>query len=456
MKKLNNLYLIISLLSIFTVIGCKKYLDVKSDLKLVVPKTLSDAQGLMDDANLMNLRTTPSYGESSSDDYFLPPAGYQATLVDGQDVYRWKPVPYKFGIDWSQGYLAIYNSNLCMEILQNVERTDGNGQQWDNAMGSAFFYRAYYILMLTGQYGLGYDEGSSNKDLGVVLRSSSDFNIKSVRSTVEECYQQVINDASAALNLLPNYPQHLMRPSKGAALALLSRCYLYMHKYELALKFATEALAFNNKLMDYNSDSDIVGLSGNTPFKKFNKETLWYAELSGGFGIQAILRARIDTTLYASYNANDLRKIAFFRAASPYQQFKGNYTANINNNFSGLATDELLLTSAECKAYLNNIDDGMKDLNTLLKSRWRNTVIYQPLTASNREDALTKIRTERRKELLMRGLRFYDIKRYNKEGLNLNLTRLINGQIVTLPANSPFYALPLPVDIVDITGIQQN
>jgi len=455
MKK--TIYLIITaVLSLAVTSSCKKYLDKKSDLRLVIPKTLGDAQGLMDDANLMNLRTSPSYGEASSDDYFLPPSGFLAVGTIGQDVYTWKPLNYRYVNDWSLGYLAIYNSNLCLELMENIERNAFNGSDWDNVKGSAHFYRAYYFLMLTGQYGLAYDEASSSKDLGVPLRLNSDFNIPSQRATVKECYQQVIKDATEALGLLPNYPQHSMRPSKGAAYALLARCYLSMHKYDLALNYVTSALALNNKLMDYNGDTDVAALSGNTPFKKFNKETVWYAELAGGFGVHSILRARIDTTLYNAYDVNDLRKIAYFREATPYQQFKGNYTANINAFFSGIATDELYLISAECKAYLNDIDGGLIDLNTLLKTRWRKSALFQPITALNRSDALVKIRLERRKELVMRGLRFYDLKRYNKEGLGLSLVRVNEGITVTLPPNSPFYALPLPTDIIELTGMPQN
>ena len=96
------------------------------------------------------------------------------------------------------------------------------------------------------------------------------------------------------------------------------------------------------------------------------------------------------------------------------------------------------------------------DLNTLLKTRWKKSVLFQPVIASNRSEALAKIRHERRKELIMRGLRFYDLKRYNKEGLGLSLVRMNEGKTVTLLPNSPFYALPLPTDIIELTGMPQN
>mgnify|MGYP003868502185 CR=1 FL=1 len=436
--------------------SCKKYLEVKSNAKLVIPNTLADAQGLLDDGNLMNIRLTPSFGEASSDDFFLPLTSYNALIVRGQEAYTWQPTPYRYANDWSLAYTAVFNSNLCLEILENIERTPANSSLWDNAKGSALFFRSFYFLMLTNQYGLAFDEKNSSTDLGIALRTSSNFNVPSVRASVSECYKKVIEDATLALELLPDYPQHTLRPSKGAAAALLSRCYLYMHDYSSSLKYTSQALKFNNKLMDYNGDSDLLALTSTVPIKKFNKETIWYAELSSNFGVNNTANSRIDTILYASYNANDLRKTAYFRSSPPYQQFKGNYTASGTFYFSGLATDELYLTSAECKAWLGDLPGAMADLNILLKSRWRNSVTLSPVTATDRSDALRKIREERRKELLMRGLRFADLKRYNKEGANITLKRVVGNQVFTLEPGSRYYALPLPTDIIEATGMPQN
>ncbi|MFC3560195.1 RagB/SusD family nutrient uptake outer membrane protein [Pedobacter jamesrossensis] len=456
MMKNNIAISILICVSMLFTLSCKKYLEVKSNAKLVIPNTLSDVQGLLDDANLMNLRVTPSFGEASSDDFFLPLASYNALSVRAQEAYIWQPTPYRYANDWSLAYTAIFNSNLCLELLENIERTPTNSNSWDNAKGSALFYRSFYFLMLTNQYGLAFDEKTSENDLGIALRTSSNFNVPSVRASVSDCYRKVVEDATLALELLPDYPQHVLRPSKGAAAALLSRCYLYRHDYELSLKYTLQALKLNNKLMDYNGDNDLLALTSTVPIKKFNKETIWYAELSSNFGVNNTTNSRIDTMLYASYNVNDLRKIAFFRASAQFQQFKGNYTASGTIYFSGLATDELYLTSAECKAWLGDLPGSMEALNTLLKSRWRNTVTFSPVTATDKTDAIRKIREERRKELLMRGLRFADLKRYNKEGANITLKRVIGSQVFTLEPSSRYYALPLPTDIIEATGMPQN
>lgn len=455
MKTIKFRYLLFAL-CVLSLSSCKKYLDQKSNDSLVVPKTLKDIQGILDDAATLNLRTTPSYNEHSSDDFFMLPASYNALPVDYKSVYLWKPTVYVHQNDYAQGYTAIYNCNLSLDLLQKVDRMASNAQAWDNIKGSALFYRSYYFLMLNSQFGLAYDEVSSKTDLGIPLRLDVEFAKPSVRASVEQVYQQVIADLQTAVPLLPDYPQQVMRPSKGAALALLARCYLYRHQYELALKYADEALLLNNKLMNFNGDPDLLPLSSNLPIKKFNKETIWYAEMSYGFGVNTSARARVDSTLYASYATNDLRRTAYFRAFAPYQQFKGNYTASASIYFSGLATDELYLTKAEAQAYLNNWTAAMETLNFLLKTRWRSTPAYVPLTATDRSDALNKIRVERRKELLFRGLRWEDIKRYNKEGAEIWLKRVVNGETFTLAPNAKAYALSLPDDIIKLTGMPQN
>ncbi|MGQ7856572.1 RagB/SusD family nutrient uptake outer membrane protein [Pedobacter sp. WC2501] len=455
MKKIHVL-LAMAVMTIITFAACKKYLDVKSDAKLVVPGNIADLQGVLDDATLMNLARTPSYGENSCDDFFFPKANYDAISEKMQDIYRWKKSPYRFANDWSTAYLPIYNANLCLDLLGGIVRNSQNGRDWDNVKGSALFFRSYYFYFLTVNFGAAYDGTGSLTDPGIVLRLSSDFNVRSVRSSVKDCLDRVIADTKESLSLLPETPLNQLRPSRAAAYALLSRVYLYMNDYEHAAVYADECLKIKGGLMDYNGDPDIIGLDQNIPFRRFNKETVFYTEMYSGFGLLNTTRAKIDTVLYASYSANDLRKRAFFRANGAYQQFKGSYSSSATGFFSGFATDELYLTRAEGRAVAGNLSGAMDDLNLLLKSRWKNTVAYVPVAASNVADALSRIRAERRKELLMRNIRWSDIKRLNKIGAGITLKRLVNGELSELLPNAPFYALPLPDDIIAETGIPQN
>ncbi|WP_316762056.1 RagB/SusD family nutrient uptake outer membrane protein [Pedobacter aquatilis] len=441
---------------LFSCLSCKKYLDAKSNLRLVTPQNLRDLQGILDDHEQMNIWTTPSLGEGSADDYFLLPASYTSSSIFYKNLYRWLAVEFRFGNDWDIGYHAIYNANLTLDLLESVDRDGNNGSAWDNVKGSALFFRAFYMLGLTTDYAKVYNESTAGNDLGIVLRLNSDFNVPSVRASVRESYDRLIADVTQALPLLPQYPQHVLRPSKGAAYALLARAYLFMGKYKEALANAKEALIINNQLMDYNGDASISSLSAAVPFKKFNAETIFYTEMNVGNLVHTTARARIDTSLVASYHPSDLRRSAYFNNLAGYQQYKGSYAASNSIYFSGLATDELYLISAECNAALGAVDDALKDVNFLLGKRWDKSKTFIPIGGNTKEEVLQNVRLERRKELLMRGLRWIDIKRYNREGANIIPTRKIDQEVFRLMPDSRYYALPLPDGVIQQTGMPQN
>jgi hypothetical protein len=115
----------------------------------------------------------------------------------------------------------------------------------------------------------------------------------------------------------------------------------------------------------------------------------------------------------------------------------------------------MYLVRAECEARKGLVASAMDDLNTLLIKRWK-TGTFIPVTADNANEALQIILTERRKELIDRGLRWMDIKRLNKENANIVLVRKIEGQAYTLQPNANYYALPLPADVIKASGIPQN
>lgn len=432
--------------------SCKKYLEEKPDKSLVVPGTVADFQSILDDAAFMN-RATPSMPESSADDYFISSSEYASQAERQQNVYKWHPDEnYLFGNDWSHSYKAIYSANLCLEGLPKLSRTPNNTLAWNNAMGSALFFRSFHYLNLVWTYAKAYNPATAATDLGIVLRDNTDFNIPSYRSSIETSYQRILDDAKLAAVYLPEQPQHVMRPSKAAAFALLARTYLSMNQYDSAYKYADLSLSIKYDLLDYNT----VSVNSSVPFVPFNKEVIFFAQMNGTVALHAPVRANIDTTLFESYSEGDLRKKAYYLLnPAGYRRFKGSYAANANNLFTGLATDELYLIRAECKIRLGNVNEGMADLNILLRNRWL-TGTFNDVESASQQEALKILLVERRKELLMRGIRWSDIKRLNVLSPSILLKRIINGQEFQLPANDKRYALPLPRDVIENSAIQQN
>jgi starch-binding outer membrane protein, SusD/RagB family len=453
MKNKRIVLMIPAFLFLISLSSCKKYLDKKSDDTLVIPQTLNDFQGLLDDIDIMNTNT-PSMGESSSDDYFITKSTFDTRPSFSQDVYTWTPADYYFQNDWSFNYNPVYNANLCLEGLDKIQKTKANEAQWNNIEGSAFFFRAYSFLNLSWIYAKAYDPQTYNSDLGIALRLSSDFNIPSVRASVKESYGQVISDAKQAILYLPDNSQNVMRPSKAAAYGLLSRAYLSMREYDSAGKYADKALQLKADLLDYNNTAE-VNVNASVPFKPYNTEIVFYSEMNTSTYVHSTTKSSIDTVLYSYYSDGDLRKTVFFSPSGGYQKYKGSYLAISNHFFTGIATDELYLIRAECSARVGNQDAALNDLNFLLMNRYK-TGTFVPETASSAKEALTIILKERRKELTMRGLRWIDIKRLNKEDAGIVLKRIVGDKVYTLPPNDDRYALPLPADIILNTGMKQN
>lgn len=81
---------------------------------------------------------------------------------------------------------------------------------------------------------------------------------------------------------------------------------------------------------------------------------------------------------------------------------------------------------------------------------------FIPFSANSRKEAIELILNERRKELIFRNLRWMDLKRLNKEGANITVTRILDNVKHTLIPNDNRYALPLPPDVINLSGMQQN
>lgn len=448
-----NIRLLCLLAILLALASCKKYLDAKPDNQLVVPTKVDDVQALLDYyVRVNNFGASPA--ESSADNYYLLDADWKALTNEGyKRMYIWEKdfLFTTYPNTWSQLYDVVNIANTSLFSLDKMERNNSNSYEWDNAKGQALYIRAQAFLQAASIWCSAYNPQSAGTDLGIPLRLDPDFNKPTKRATVKETYGQILNDLNNALPLLPIKPLHVLRASKPAALGLLARTYLLMGDYANALSSADSCLKLKSILIDYNTLSPTKSF----PFDRFNVEVIAdnYVPVPPNL---SNVRAKIEPVLYSSYDDNDLRKSLFFKKNTDGSVgFKGNYVGS-SALFGGLATDEVYLIKAECLARLGNYEQAMAVLNQLLKTRWSNKVSYIPLEAFNSEVALSLILRERRKELVYRCLRFMDIKRYNIQGANITISRSVDGRTYSLQPNDLRYALPIPEDIVNMTGIPQN
>ncbi len=431
--------------------GCKDFLSEKSNMKLATPNTVADNQALLDTYGFTNTEFS-SYGETSSDDYYLTDEDYSAmSFEEDKRLYTWQPdhvaTSSSLGNSWSSCYRAIYYSNA---VLYNLEDKKLRGADADNVKGQALALRAARYLDAAQIWCNAYRPETAEAELGLPLRLDPDMNTPSVRSTLKQTYAQIIKDLDAALPLLPVKQISAMRMSRPAAYGLLARTYLFMGDYTKSLDNALLALQLvPNSLMDYN----IIDDTQEYPFANMNIESIFWAAMSYEYHL---MPAKIPLHIYQSYNENDLRKKVFFSINNTGEVlFKGYYN-NANGPTTTVAADELYLIAAECYARKENTPNAaMNMLNQLLEKRWKSGT-FIPLSANSPGEALETVLKERRKELLIRGLRWPDLKRFNRDGANIILTRTVNGSSYSLLPNDPRYAIAIPEEIIDLTGIPQN
>ncbi|HAL51831.1 MAG TPA: hypothetical protein DCP78_06285, partial [Sphingobacterium sp.] len=260
-------------------------------------------------------------------------------------------------------------------------------------------------------------------------------------------------DLQAALPLLPIAESSPALPTKAAAYGLLARAYLIMGEYEKALANGQQALKLHSDLIDFND----LSAAASFPIPATNQtsaEVVFFTRMYAS-NIVNLNIARIEKDLYLLYAADDLRKNIYFRLDDKGDVFfKGTHMGH-QGLITGVTSSELLLIVAECQARLGEPEKAAETLNQLMIKRWdKNT--FKPFVFTDANIALGTILNERRKELVFRGLRWSDIKRLNRDGAGITLSRKISGQDFVLLPNDKRYAIALPEDVLEMTGMEQN
>lgn len=449
--------------------SCQKFVDIKKTSIESTIETANDCQLIMDNYELFNANY-PFDGETSADDYYISNLTYNDTYtsVEDQIVYTWDAQAIRLNsFQWVRPYNKIYHTNLVLETLAKLEGKETQAIL-NNLKGSALFLRAYALFQVAQLYAKPYGSTAA-QDPGVPVHLISDINDTPGRGTVKETYDRILADLNEAVGLLNETSAMATRPNKAAAYAMLARVYLSMEDYTNALTAADAALQLRGSLLDYNSAGVDKSESSNTPFPRYNPEVIFHSILASSTflspGNPFSNAAKIDLDLVNSYANDDLRKTVFFKANLDMNEgtwrFTGNYEPTTSSTlFNGLSVDELYLVRAECYARSNRADQAMTDLNTLLRNRWK-TGTYTNMTAASATDALAKVLTERRKELVMRGQRWTDLRRLNKDDrfkkdLSRSVTTGTTVRTFSLPANDVRYTLLIPQEVITNSRLQQN
>lgn len=429
--------------------SCSDYLSAPPAATLTGPNTLNEAQAILDNVKTMNVFDSIAMGEVAADDFYLTFDDWSAlSKKEGAESYIWSDN----GRSGWGGYKAAFHANLVLDALEGIAGVESKLVQWNSVYGAALFYRAYDFFNIAQLFSLPYDPADADIQPGIPLRLTPGTARISVRASVQQTYARILEDFRFAAAMLPVREACPTRPSKAAAFAALARVYLCMRDYSKAGLYADSSLQLYNQLIDYNDLPLIVPV----PFKKYNKEVLFHS--TGSAAALAPSCCKVDASLYRSYAESDLRKKAFFRTnADGSVAFKGSFSgAKGTTQFNGITVPEMYLIKAECGARLGYTNGALSALNELLSRRYDYSR-FAPVQIYEQDQLLRFILSERRKELLFRGLRWMDLRRLNAEGrFTKSIMRVMDANVYTLEPRDPRYAFLIPEDVVALTGMKQN
>jgi hypothetical protein len=451
MKKLIILGLIIALTS-----ACNPdFLDIKRDRKQVIPESLDDFNLLLGDVSLFSGSSAASMRSAAAEEFILSESAWDLlTTFSEKNAYRWQDERF-MGTecpDWNYGYKRILSAHIILEGLSKIERTAANANVYDQVKGKALFHRANANFQLASEFAAPIGDEEHNA-YGLPLRKSADPQEVSIRSSVAETYNSILDDLLAAQQLLSTESTDFYQPSKRTANALLARVYLAMGRYNDALEVAKMVLDGAGKLLNYQNFSASSRYS--FPSRGVgNSEILFYDQ---GYSTESVAptKGRINADLITSYAENDLRKKLFFKLESDgLYSYKGSYVG-ASSVFTGLALDEMYLIYAECLIRTGRVQLGLDKLNELLVTRFAKDT-YQEYKGLEKNAALDLVLLERRKQLLIRGLRWIDLRRFNFiENRNIQLHRTLAGKMYTLMAKDLRFTFLVPNNVIVNSKVNQ-
>lgn len=408
-----------------------------------------------------NMLVTPEVG---SDNVYLSVVNSNRFVSSYQRLYATNDAEIA-GL-WNTIYRVILTAN---NIINKIDAAQGIVAEKNDIKGQALFIRALAYLDLTRIFCKPYNPGNgANLGVPLVLQFPGK-EATPKRNTLAEVYTQIIDDLNNAKNLLSATTiNNKLTPSKFAASALLSRVYLYKGDDAAYTAAITEATTVINAGFTLTPIAELASFYA-TPASKEEIFTLRFLDVEtlGSDNIGNIYLKpgygdiRVSPDLVKIFNiASDERYKKFI---SPFSNSPTEYQNNkfkSQDSIQGLHSPkilrlaEVILNRAEAYWRRGNFASALTDLNTIRTTRGLNALVTVPNT-----QLLDSVLTERRRELMFEGHRFFDLIRNGKaiDRTYCNQPTQVNTPNCSIPANDYKVVAPIPQRERDVNpNIQQN
>lgn len=363
---------------------------------------------------------------------------------------------------WFTLYNLIYNCNSAIEQLSSAPALAPAIKQ--QLLGEALFMRSFYYYYLVLLYG----------EIPLILDTDYKANSLQKRSADNEVWQQIITDLDNAYlllsstyldgTLLKNSIERV-RPTQGAAAALLARVYLYTKNWPEAEKWAT-LLIENTELYKLESLQNVFLANSKEAIWQLQPINLgWNTEDGRVFIIPSsgpdeyTYRSYLNKRLLSSFSDKDLRKAAWVDSITvtgityyyPYKYKSSTYGSPVTEYQMMLRLGEQYLIRAEARAELGNTTGAKADLNSI-----RQRAGLSATTANTQPELLDAILQERRLEMFTElGQRWLDIKRAEVIDSIMQKETPLKADGATWRSYQQLYPIP-QTDILSNPNLTQN
>jgi hypothetical protein len=221
---MKSIYKYIALsLSLASLAGCKKYVDIKTQGNLVPNQTINYRYLLN---NNSTFEPTSSLGDFASSDIEINDAGQVTSLLSGSfylpfvKAYTWQTNIFPLGSseEVDQNWRALYSNILvCNTIINELPASDGTDTEKAALIAEAKVHRADAYLALVNTYSKPFNTATAATDLGVPLLLEQTISQKLNRATVRVIYDQILSDLTTSVDFLPTTQALNNLPSKASA-----------------------------------------------------------------------------------------------------------------------------------------------------------------------------------------------------------------------------------------------
>lgn len=441
------------LIILMTFSSCN-YLDIEP-VGIVTPTSVEELGQLL----IGNVRYWFSHRSTimMTDEMTVFDEDFNGLLKIAQNGYTWSPV-YAIGdrdLDWRDKYQVIYNTNYVLSLIDEANLKGSTEEDRRRVKAEALTIRANEYFELVNIYGAHYNANTAATDMAVPLLLTDDLIVTLPRASVAAIYEQVTSDLLTAIGLYSSesLPAVRINASKTGTEALLSRVYLYQGNWQAAAEYADLTLKNYSTLYNYNDYDRGTSATVKMQSAEDNVEAVFYRRSTASYTRALIVK--INDDLLALFEPADKRADFFIGTDADGNAIYAPIDPNSVSPANGYFTPEIYLNRAEANARLGNINEAMEDLKIIRENRFDRSAFADQaafeaaitLTAATIEEAIQQVLEERRRELMLCGLRWFDMKRLADEGRYNGFTRVLEGVTYDLVPGSDQWVVDISPDI---------